>query len=84
VARVAGLVAVALLGAVVATVFERNLGAAAELPIFFGVVTEGLSAEEESLRLAASDAAFAAVAYITAALSVVSAAVAWLTLERKL
>lgn len=84
VARVAGLVAVALLGAVVATVFERNLGAAAELPIFFGVVTEGLSVEEEGLRLAASDAAFAAVAYITAALSVVSAAVAWLTLERKL
>jgi EmrB/QacA subfamily drug resistance transporter len=84
VARVAGLVAVALLGAVVATVFERNLGAAAELPIFFGVVTDGLSAEEEGLRLVATDAAFAAVAYITAALSVVSAAVAWLTLERKL
>lgn len=84
VARVAGLVAVALLGAVVATAFERNLGAAAELPIFFGVVTEGLSVAEESLRLAATDAAFGAVAYITAALSVVSAAVAWLTLERKL
>ena len=83
VARVAGLVAVALLGAVVATVFERNLGAAAELPIFFGVVTEGLNTEEESLRLAATDAAFAAVAYTTAALSIVSAAVAWLTLERK-
>ena len=83
VARVAGLVAVALLGAVVATVFERNLGAAAELPIFFGVVTEGLSAEEEGLRLAATDAAFAAVAYTTAALSIVSAVVAWLTLERK-
>lgn len=84
VARVAGLVAVALLGAVVATAFERSLGAAAELPVFFGVATEGLSAEEEGLRLAATDAAFAAVAYITAGLSLVSAAVAWLTLERKL
>ncbi|WP_244488912.1 MFS transporter [Devosia sp. Root635] len=83
VARVAGLVAVALLGAVVASVFEQNLDAAAELPIFFGVVTEGLSPAEESLRLAATDAAFAAVAYVTAALSVVSALVAWLTLERK-
>ncbi|WP_246132652.1 MFS transporter [Devosia ginsengisoli] len=83
VARVAGLVAVALLGAVVASVFEQNLDSAAELPIFFGVVTDGLSGEEDALRLAATDAAFAAVAYITAALSVVSAAVAWLTLERK-
>lgn len=83
VARVAGLVAVALLGAVVASVFEQGLGGAAELPIFFGVVPEGLSAEEEALRLVATDAAFAAVAYITAALGVVSALVAWLTLERK-
>jgi EmrB/QacA subfamily drug resistance transporter len=83
VARVAGLVAVALLGAVVASVFERALGGAAELPIFFGVATPNLGAEAESLRLAATDAAFAAVAYITAALGVVSAVLAWLTLERK-
>ena len=84
VARVAGLVAVALLGAIVASVFEQALGAAAELPVFFGMAGDGLNAEEETLRLVATDAAFATVAYITAALSVVSAAVAWLTLERKL
>ncbi len=83
VARVAGLVAVALLGAVVATVFERTLGPAAELGVFFGLPAEGLNAEEDAARLAATDAAFAAVAYVTAALSVVSAVIAWLTLERK-
>ena len=83
VARVAGLVAVALLGAVIAPVFDAALGSAAELPIFFGMAAEGLSGEEEALRLAATDAAFATVAYITAALSLVSAVVAWLTLERK-
>lgn len=83
VARVAGLVAVALLGVVVASVFERALGSSAELPIFFGLPAGGLSAEQEALRLGATDAAFAAVAYVTAALSVVSAVIAWLTLERK-
>jgi EmrB/QacA subfamily drug resistance transporter len=83
VARVAGLMAVALLGAVIAPVFDAALGSAAELPIFFGMAAEGLSADEEGLRLAATDAAFATVAYVTAALSLVSAGVAWLTLERK-
>lgn len=83
VARVAGLLAVALLGAVVAFVFERSLGSSAERPIFFGLPASGLSAEEDAMRLAATDAAFATIAYITAALSVVSAIVAWLTLERK-
>ncbi|MET3928106.1 MFS transporter [Devosia sp. 2618] len=84
VARVAGLVAIALLGVVVASVFEQSLGSAAELPVFFGLPAPGLNAEDEALRLAATDAAFAAVAYVTAALSVVSAIVAWVTLERKL
>jgi EmrB/QacA subfamily drug resistance transporter len=83
VARVASLVAVALLGAVVGKVFEQSLGSAAELPIFFGMPSDGLSADEEVLRLSATDAAFASVAYITAALSLASAAIAWFTLERK-
>ncbi|WP_375452602.1 MFS transporter [uncultured Devosia sp.] len=83
VARVAGLMAVALLGLVVASVFEQSLGSAAELPIFFGMAAPGLSAGDEALRLAATDAAFASVAYITAVLSLISAAIAWWTLERQ-
>lgn len=83
VARVASLVAVALLGAIVAQVFEQALGEAAELSIFFGTMATGLTAQEETLRLAATDGAFAVVCYMTAGLSVISALVAWLTLERK-
>lgn len=83
VARVAGLVAVALLGAVVASVFEHALGASAELSIFFGLPATGLSAVEDAARLSATDAAFSTIAYVTAALSLLSAGIAWLTLERK-
>jgi EmrB/QacA subfamily drug resistance transporter len=83
VARVAGLFAIALFGVVVAQVFERALGPVAELPIFFGLPAEGLSAAQESARVNASDTAFAAVAYVAAALALVSAATAWLTLNRK-
>jgi EmrB/QacA subfamily drug resistance transporter len=80
VARVAGLVAVALLGVVVASVFERSLGEAAELPIFFGLPATGLSPAGETARLLATDAAFASIAYVTAALSLLSAGIAWFTL----
>lgn len=83
VARVAGLLAVAVLGAAVSTAFEQALGAQAELPIFFGVTAEGLTPAEDIARLAATDAAFAVVCYITAVLSLGSAVVAWLTLERR-
>lgn len=84
VARVAGLVAVALLGVVVSVVFERTLGGAAQLPIFFGLPSTGLSPAEEAARIAATDAAFAAICNVTAVLALISAAIAWLTLERKL
>lgn len=85
VARVAGLVAVAAMGGVVAVVFEQTLGKVAELPVFFGVVpAQPLPPDVEATRLAATNAAFAAVCYITAGLSLLSGVIAWLTLERRL
>ena len=82
VARVAGLMAIAVLGLIVSSVFEQSLGSAAELPIFFGLSAEGLTPAEDLARLTATDAAFAAIAYVTAALSAVSAVIAWFTLRR--
>lgn len=85
VARVAGLLAVAVGGGVVAVVFEQALGGAAELPVFFGLAPdEPLDPATEAVRVAATNTAFSAVAWLTAALSIASAAIAWLTLERRL
>jgi EmrB/QacA subfamily drug resistance transporter len=85
VARVAGLLAVAIGGGIAAIVFERALGPAAEQAVFFGLSPETpLDAATEAARVAATDAAFAAVAYAMAALSAVSAVIAWFTLEKKI
>jgi EmrB/QacA subfamily drug resistance transporter len=85
VARVAGLFAVATMGAVIASVFTHALGGFAELEVFFGVAPETpLDTEAEAARVAATDAAFAAVAYITAGLSALSGVIAWFTQERKI
>jgi hypothetical protein len=85
VARVAGLLAVAIGGGIAAFVFERALGGAAEQAVFFGLVPETeLDAATEAARIAATDAAFSAVAWVMAALSAVSAVIAWLTLERRM
>jgi len=85
VARVAGLFAVAAMGGVVAVVFETRLGGFAELPVFFGVVPgEPLPPDVEAARLLATNAAFAAVCYVTAGLSLLSGVIAWFTLERRL
>ncbi|MGV8855986.1 MAG: MFS transporter [Devosia sp.] len=83
VSRIAGLIAVAAMGMLAALVFERSLGSAAELPVFFGLPADGLSPGEEALRQAATNAAFAGIAYLNAGLCLVSALVAWLTLERR-
>jgi len=84
VARVAGLLAVALMGGVAAVVFERALGSAAELPLFFGMhPDQPLPPDTEAARIGASNAAFAAIAYCNAALALLSAVIAWFTQERK-
>ena len=84
VSRVAGLVTVAAMGMLAALVFEQSLGSAAELPVFFGLPASGLSASQEALRQAATNSAFGAIAFFNAGLCLVSALVAWVTLERKL
>ena len=84
VSRVAGLVAVAAMGMLASMVFERALGSAAELPVFFGLPASGLSDGQEAMRQYATDTAFATIAYCNAGLCLVSALVAWVTLERKI
>lgn len=85
VARVAGLFAVATMGALIRVVFDGALGPFAELQIFFGEKPPSpLPADAEAARIAATDAAFAAIAYVCAGLSLLSAIIAWLTQERRL
>lgn len=81
VSRLAGLIAVAAMGGLAGLRYLAALdGAAAEaLPGFGEKPAEALAPQAEALRLAASNAAFAAVAWVAAALSLLSAAIAWLT-----
>jgi EmrB/QacA subfamily drug resistance transporter len=78
VSRVAGLFAVAMMGALAALVFSR----AANMPsgMSFGMVPPTpLSPQDEAIRSAATDNAFATIAYVTAGLAVISAILAWTT-----
>ena len=78
VARIAGLIAVAAMGGVAAFRYASVLGETAGVPGFGEPAS--LPAELDAIRLAASDAAFAAVAWVTAALSALSAIIAWTTI----
>lgn len=81
VSRIAGLVAVAAMGAVAAFVYVRAIGSApAAIPGYGEPVKMQIPAELETLRIAASDAAFSAVAWTTAVLCVISALTAWFTM----
>jgi len=80
VARVAGLFAVATMGGLGAIIFASVLGAGAG-GLSFGMVQPGGISPQAA---AATDAAFAGIAYVTAALSLLSGVIAWFTLERKL
>jgi EmrB/QacA subfamily drug resistance transporter len=78
VSRIAGLIAVAALGGVVAFSYASVLGDVSGVPGFGEPAS--LPADLDAVRLAASDAAFAAVAWVTAALSALSAIIAWMTI----
>jgi EmrB/QacA subfamily drug resistance transporter len=79
VARVAGLLAVASMGWLAAVVFGGALGSAAA-GLSFGAPVPGGPGPEAA---AATDRAFAAIAYVTAALSLASGIIAWFTLEHR-
>jgi len=73
VSRIAGLVAVAAMGSLAAWTYARAIGDAGGLPGFGEPATTALPADAELLRRSASDAAFAAVGWTTALLSLLSA-----------
>lgn len=80
VARVAGLFAVATMGGLASAIFQGTLGGAAEGLSFGAPVEGGLPAA----AVAATDTAFSAIAYVTAALSLLSGVIAWVTLDRRI
>jgi hypothetical protein len=80
VSRIAGLIAVAAMGSLAAWIYARTLGGAAGAPGFGEIPPVGFDRTLDPARIAASDAAFAAVAWATAALCALSALVAWTTI----
>lgn len=82
VARVAGLFAVATMGALAALVFANVTGGLSG--VSFGLApTSPLSAADGALRVAATDRGFAVVCFVAAAMAAVSAVIAWTTLQHK-
>ena len=79
VARAAGLMAVAALGAVASLVFAAAAGANMSGVEFGGMVAAPLDAAAEALRVAASNRAFQAIAAISSAMCFLAAVIAWFT-----
>jgi EmrB/QacA subfamily drug resistance transporter len=79
VARAAGLMAVAALGAVAGLVFTKALGAPVAGVEFGAAPQTALAPETEALRVEATNRAFEVIAWVSAALCAASVAVAWLT-----
>ncbi len=80
VSRIGGLIAVAAMGSVAAWVYARAPGMTDDIPGFGEPVSPGLPAVVDFARIAASDAAFAAVALVTALLCLLSAIVSWVSI----
>ena len=85
VSRVAGLLAVAIMGGVAALVFSRVVAGSGGEALSFGrpPVSGELAPAAELTRVAATNAAFAAIAWCTAGLAALSACIAWFTLEHR-
>jgi hypothetical protein len=79
VSRIAGLIAVAAMGVVATARYASIVGERSGTLPGFGEVARALPAELEAQRIAASDAAYSAVAWVTCMLCLLSAAIAWMT-----
>lgn len=79
VARAAGLMAVAALGAVAGLVFSSAAGTRLPGVEFGGLLSTPLDPALELLRVAASNRAFQAIAAIASAMCLLAAAIAWFT-----
>jgi MFS family permease len=83
VSRIAGLIAVAAMGSIAAWTYARALGTAGglDVPGFGEPSPAGLAQELDMARIAAGDTAFAAIALITALMCLLSAIIAWMTIQ---
>ncbi|ESZ32513.1 MULTISPECIES: MFS transporter [unclassified Mesorhizobium] len=83
VSRIGGLIAVAAMGSLAAWVYSTMLDTSVRpgIPGFGEPALAGLASDLDATRLAASDAAFAAVSTVTAVLCLLAAIIAWATVS---
>lgn len=83
VSRIGGLIAVAAMGSLAALVYSTVLDISVRpgIPGFGEPAMAGIPPELDATRLAASDAAFSAIAWVTALLCLLSAVIAWTTVS---
>ncbi|QKC94820.1 MFS transporter [Mesorhizobium sp. NZP2298] len=83
VSRIGGLIAVAAMGSLAAWVYAHALdgNAISAVPGFGEPAPAGLAPALDAARLAASDAAFSVVSWVTALLCLFSAVIAWTTIS---
>ncbi|MEP6565220.1 MAG: MFS transporter [Mesorhizobium sp.] len=81
VSRIGGLIAVAAMGSLAALVYSTVLDIRPGIPGFGEPAMAGIPPELDATRLAAGDAAFSAIAWVTALLCLLSAVIAWTTVS---